>query len=990
MRKLFRQEKTNRALAAILSAAMVLTSMCSPVLAASEDLFEDVADSEAVVEEVADEIAEEAVLSAEAADDEAQDLFSKAGVGTEEQVDSVSGDSVSNNDSGDNGNGSGVSNNDSGENGNGSGSNNDAGGNGDGDTITISGNETETKPETKEVSEADRATFVYDGVKAEFDTSYKIFSAEYSLGNVKLTYKIPGAKTYAIAKVLFLENGSYVTVLKSKEDAYKSKTYVDKDVTNGFGGGAYVIEAFGDGGSLLGKYITMPTTFIVDASAVSGKGVNVTFAAVGFGATYTIERADNKKFSGATTFTFTEDDLTYCTVANRDCFTFYDNPDKKLTGFGNIKNKYYYRVTASGKCRIGSDTYDLVTKTSKAKGVFGERFAAPIITQIDGTPFHIDGCYAGAILYFTSPEGEVDFPSDSQIKNSSTTIDVYRTDNGAKQYKVTSVKGNVLLRSTVAGRIWYGINLENLQPEHNNSFSIIINREGKKTERSNLYPHYFHFMDVEDLRQEAKNVNTVTLKWTSEQCATKYVIYRTAQGYETAAEAEKTVSEARAYMANFDEAVKTKDLKAIGMKKAKTVTNSETTGVELSADVGKLTAGQYYGFIVVPNNDKAYGYDDSAYTGGYTAVSSPKNITYKANDVGSFKVSWFKVSKATGYLIERIEVADQAELDMMDGTEDWEALYKSKGRYYAEAVSSTTKQIIVTSGTGSDITTAKPGVTYGYRVLTTYDYKGKSAVTEPIKDIFVVGCLGPKFVTNVNVTMLTRKPGGSSNTYWDNAKAYYTLSGNKAGVRSVKVTFTVNDKKNTDHYEVERSDDDGETYKVLGKMVPGAKNEADTYKSGSGTISFYDEALVRGREYTYRIRPVSYEGIPGRWTTADFSVAKSWIMYAKKNSNYNNYTCTTKKTAFPMSSSTTQRIYIDFDPIEPTIDSYTVNCPSFLEYTKGTEELNGYTIHYIDIKAKDGATGEGKLTLKYDRPLDGYNEGASKLITNISMYIRSE
>ncbi|MBR6328623.1 MAG: hypothetical protein IKR68_03155, partial [Lachnospiraceae bacterium] len=369
-RKLFRHAKTNKVVAAILSAAMVLTSMSSPVLAASEELFEEAAANEAVVEE-SSEISEETVLSAEGGETSVDAEFAAAFTALEEQINSVSDNGVSGNGM----SGNGVSDGGTGDSGN---------GNGSGDEGTTSGNSTpssngvdEKKPEMSKVSDDDKATFVYDGVKAEFDTSYKTFSAEYSLGNIKLTYKIPGAKTYAIAKILFLENGSDVTVIKSKEDGFKGKSYVDKDVTNGWGGGAYVIEAFGDGGSLLGKYITIPRTFIVDASAVAGGYVDVTFAAVGFGATYTIERSDNKKFNGSTSWTFTEDELKYCTVANRDCFIFRDTPDKSLTGFGNMKHKYFYRVTASARTKVGADTYDLVSKTSASKGVSARDLRLP-------------------------------------------------------------------------------------------------------------------------------------------------------------------------------------------------------------------------------------------------------------------------------------------------------------------------------------------------------------------------------------------------------------------------------------------------------------------------------------------------------------------------------------------------------------------------------------------------------------------------------------
>ena len=38
------------------------------------------------------------------------------------------------------------------------------------------------------------------------------------------------------------------------------------------------------------------------------------------------------------------------------------------------------------------------------------------------------------------------------------------------------------------------------------------------------------------------------------------------------------------------------------------------------------------------------------------------------------------------------------------------------------------------------------------------------------------------------------------------------------------------------------------------------------------------------------------------------------------------------------------------------------------EYPAGEEEINGYTVHYIDIKITDGVSDkDGKLKLKYNK-----------------------
>jgi hypothetical protein len=360
-----------------------------------------------------------------------------------------------------------------------------------------------------------------------------------------------------------------------------------------------------------------------------------------------------------------------------------------------------------------------------------------------------------------------------------------------------------------------------------------------------------------------------------------------------------------------------------------------------------------------------------------------------------FKLKWGKVSKAEGYLMERITVEDQAIADKLDGTEDWEELFSVSGNCLFKAYPSTQREITVSPGTGADMESAKPGVTYAYKVSSIYTSNGKRYHTPGIKDKYRICCIGPKPVKEMNATMVIRESGGT--TYWDNgtgdkSQKKKTLSGNVVKGRGVEVKFTVSDKKNTDHYEVARSDDDGWTYTYLGNLVPGTENSANTYKASSSQITFYDHDLQRGVSYVYRVRPVASNGTVGVWTNVNFGVVKNWKIYAKKNSNFNNDRCTTTGSAMPMSPGATERFYFSLDPEEPSFMDYEVSTSKgFVEAGRGTERINDYTtLYYVDITAPDSVGTKASVKFKYKRRFDEKDKGKVEATPSISIYLKTQ
>ena len=943
---MFRNTGIKRQIAALLSAAMVLTGMSLPAFA-SEDISADYGYEESL-EPVSQEAPEE-----EAVFEEALDTIEEAGVADEETpevLDSKEDDIVTS-------------------------SEEDADvvtplNGGEYDIVTpLNGGEDDiVTPLNANPSKADLESFVFQGAPLQFDESYKKFSAEFKDGNVKLKYKIPGAVKYSIARVFNVNTGAGVTVLKDAvADNFKKKNYIDEDVFNGIG--LYVVEGYDSSGASVGKYVTIPKTYIMEGRAY-GKTVQLTFAAVGYGADYTVWKSAYKNFRDDIHETVSGGQLTYGSVAGRKSYTYVDTaPAKELSGTHNTKKKMFYKVQVSAKVNIAGLNQTISSKKTNRYTVQGTRYEAPIVISMNGIPEHEDGCYAGATIWFTDPaQSNGDYLYGDEIKKSSVTVEVYMTEDGKTHKKVASIKGNSLKKETVDKQVRYGIDVSKLLPERHNSYSVMFKKNGKSSARSNLYPYYFHFDQVWPYTIENVNAKTVRLKWYSEQCATKYVVYRTTADYTSVSAAYIAMEAARQDVSHRTDVLGRKTLKRLGLKKVKVFNNNKVTGALLSQEINKLANGKIYGFMIVPMNEDKYGYEEAAVMAIQSQIASPKSLKLTSKGRASFTLKWEKVYKAGGYVIERLEAEDQSVLDNLYGDEDWQYWGTISGNSYLRSavLPSSQKSLTITSGNGSTIETAKPGVSYAYRVLSV----NGDRLTLPIEDVFVIGAIGPKPVKSLKAAIVTRKDDDV--VLWDNNKSNkYNISGNRVGHRPVKVSFTAQDKGDTEYYEIGKSFDGGFNFEYLGKLTKGTGKDGMTFKEKSNSIFFYDDNLTRGVQYAYRVRPVASDGTKGAWKVVDFFVVNKIYMYAKSNSLKNSNECTSKKYAYNLNDKSVYRFYIDFWPKAPALTAYKVALPSFLkEVERGTEEINGVKKHYVDVQAVPGKTGTNAIIVKYKYPYD--------------------
>lgn len=844
---------------------------------------------------------------------------------------------------------------------------------------TVSGNETPSGDETP----APAGNYTYDATR-------KLVTADFmKSGKIRVSWKVKGAVKADIYSVT--DYGTFK--ICSKDDAYYTdykKNYFN-DTTKL--GGAYFVNLYDKFGSAVGSYVTSPNLYLMKARSNTTGDVEITFPALASNCTYTIFKSDDaqfKKSSETIGSNLTAADLIYSEegIGGSSTYTFVDK-GAGVAGYGLVKKKHFYRIQVTSTATLDGTDYIMESKISSSVGAFGARFIGPVVTAMNGVTGHEDGCFAGAQIKFVIPEAGW---FDGKYRNANTTYEVYKTLNGNLYTLVTTVKGTALSEEEsldTPDKKVYVINVSNLQPEQTYSYVIRAINGTKKSEYSNAFPYYFHFKDVQGLTTASAGDKKIDVKWKSEQCAQTYNVYRTIQGYDSQEAADKVMEDAARVLVNYQKNPNAKLLKALGIKKAKTVTNNTSiSGQEIVTSIGSLQPKMCYSFYVVPVNGGRYGFDDGAYVTADVVISSPSSINLTNKGLAGFKLSWPKVTNATSYLLERVQVSQNTIVADLKGSEDWENDPRFND-YHAWECSLGEKSVFVTEGNPDSKNGAARGVTYLYRVRSIFtDRNGQPTVTTPRDYKFKEACIGPKKVTNLVSHMVVR------DTYWDNnVNTRLTLSGNKVGAGGVKITFSVNDSKNTAKYEIQKTSNDGATWVDMPTMTPGTKNKADTYTSKSKTINFYDDGLVRGQMYTYRVRPVAADGTTGMWQTVDFGVASDIFVYYQKNPNMNSNTCVSKPKACPVSAGSTFRVYITFNPSEATVTDITVgDCGAFEVIEQGWEYFDEDTkdddLYYVEFQATSTVDKSDSVTFKYKYGFDKYD--TSRVVKNQTMYFKTK
>lgn len=815
-----------------------------------------------------------------------------------------------------------------------------------------------------------------------FDSTYKSCSAEYQKnGNVKIKWRVNGGKYAKIYTVVSPQNGlGIIEKKKNNYDEYiKGRSFVDENPDKD--GSVYIVCVYDRGNSLLQTFITVPSTYVMSARSQE-KDVMVTIAGLKSGCEYSISKATGKSgnpYNVVRPEAFKPSELKATKYADRLAYIYVDKDNTTIATSDyntNKKNKSYYKVQAIVRdINVAGFKGDIASKESKYTSCVGQRYAAPIVSFLEGTKEHSNGCKSEVTIWFAKPKEDYNHAYE-KMTNSKATFEVYRTVNGKALTLIETVKGSGL-KENQNGTL-YGISFTGAPAEEKYSYLIRYVQDSKYSEYSNAVDYSFHFQDVTHMTAANAGAKKVRLRWNTEQCATKYNIYRTVNTFNTQAEALAAVQVMKRELGNKNTKANGRTLKNLGkasnlngMKLSKAVTNELATGDEMETDIGGLQAGVYYGFMIVPTDTK-FGYDDAGCIASYVKIGAPGSFKYDTKGTAGFKLSWGSVPRATGYRLERVTVSSQNGTEDLTGLEDWKSLGTN---YCYKDYGTTTRKIMVNKGSDKEnVEVAVPGEIYLYRILTLTS----DGVSEPARERFQVCVLGPKAPTNVTATMLrkgtTSSKSDSASLYWESkeSKKYFTVSGNKVLKRGLRISFTAADKKNTAKYDIYKSTNGGDTYELLGSMVPGSENKGNTYKQSSSKINVYDSDLRRGVSYVYKIVPVGTDGTEGLAAYADFCVASSWKIYSKNNSGYNTDTCADKKVAMPVKAGETYRFYVNFKEYDTTVTDITVNDNSEFKIAgKGVEEYYSYGIKrkrtYIDIEvAKNVSEGDAKkLTFKY-------------------------
>lgn len=238
----------------------------------------------------------------------------------------------------------------------------------------------------------------------------------------------------------------------------------------------------------------------------------------------------------------------------------------------------------------------------------------------------------------------------------------------------------------------------------------------------------------------------------------------------------------------------------------KTITSASTVSY---SDSSQTVSKSYY-YRVVPyyleGSAKIWGCSNSKYVSG-VSVSKPTSVTVKRTSPTKIKITWKKVSGATGYIVYR-------------------STKKSSGYKAVKTVTSNTKSSFSYTNTGT-----KAGTTYYYRVVAY-----KTVGSGKIYSSYTTKTLSKVTVTSLKTSKVTLKSTSSK-----------------------KVKITWKKVSNCTGYIIYRSTKKGSGYKKIKTITSKSK------------VSYTDTGLKKGKTYYYKIKTYKTVGtgkIYGKLTTA--------------------------------------------------------------------------------------------------------------------------
>jgi len=752
---------------------------------------------------------------------------------------------------------------------------------------------------------------------------------------VKIAWNIKGGKEYTVDRIDADGSVEHLEVRITKKVIYDKEVWDEAENC-----AIYRLRATLKTGEML-EYVTIPTAQILDGQTGSREDtIDIVFTRSHGPFKYIIERSYDKDFDSVTGFDVYDENVTEDgdgvmgkskTLYGRPALSFKDT-DSDLQDHST----HYYRVTPT----ICLDELEgIYGATSKSKKITDSLFAAPVIKAIKNDDDEHTLCYKHGYFLIYFPDADTD-EEDAKLV-------IERATGTTKKYKTIKsipIEDLETYEDEDSGIEMFKIDYDKFYPETTYYYRAKLMIGKKSGAYSQPKEVTCHFAPIDIVDSGEKTASSVFITWLSDDCATKYYIYRSKDTWDNKADA---IAEGSKYPKN-------RFTKIATVKNKTARSEDEITFTDRKAQ----QIGVYHAYRVIPANKKMAAFtfcDDDNFVACKAYPDSPKSVDFESDGLSRMVVKWNKVSGAVAYRVDRTDCLD------VDGQPIWEDIdgveYKSwefgKNDVYSRETSTgfkTYKPFVEAKldqfvGDGEyDVEQSKH---YYYRVLAAVKENGVVTWTTDT-DSYLTAATQPKTVKNLKLGI------GTNTTDFDYnyPLVSFTLEDDWKDIESIQVGFSSKRGSRLKEYE-----------KHLFSITPAE----GTHAYGLNT------KIVRGSRYFMAVRTVHEnedgEEVYGKWVeqklvlpteikiypeghdeTYTTSTAEPYIIYAgNKKTVYIKY--------YPDDTT-----YYDLNPVKPVLSSTTYFAVSNKTYP--SKKNNG--IYYFNIEARSSSSyysGSATLTV---------------------------
>lgn len=837
-----------------------------------------------------------------------------------------------------------------------------------------------------------KLTSALDGV----ENDPQCFSASVAIINnepvIKLKWNVKQASAYTLERFDAQGTTDIVDVRIKKKAYVDYEAFAEDDNTS-----IYLLRAYMKDGAEF-DYVTIPSSeMLYSNGGTIDESIQLVFSKAYGPVKYLVEKtgAKDRKFLECEEMMVYDADLipegTKLTGGDMkgDNITLFKKPAVAAQDTGvDAGERYLYRVTSI----LDLPGIDVKGLTSKAVRAQTADYAAPMIADISNGNDKHPICYKDGKFYIQFAESGV--PNSVMLS-----IDA-ATESKTSFKRIVEEELSECTKTFIDGTETYIIEYDNFEPEVTKYYRVSFTLDKYKSAYSLPYEATCHYDPVEIVYAGEKDLSSVELRWYAEDCALKYIIYRTEDVWDT---------EAKALAA-------AKDYPMSSFKKIATINNLDVrNGSEHSyVDTKGVALGVYHAYKIVPQNKKAAPFDSEAcaLVAAQCYPASPTEVEFESKGMHNFSIKWNESKGAQVYKIQRTNTAnylgepiwDEDEYGLVD-IKEWEFSSGDENVWVDENNIVHTEKpfnekkngyhsFTQSAGYGED--NVKLGQHYYYRVLAACKVEGSVMWAEEDTSNYVEAYLQPKAVQNMQVELSTAAAVLTGNT----SCVTYEIPDDCKSVARYEVSYSINNKDALETHA---------TSMVSFNAVKIPDAQGKTYKKQYSGVA-------RGKVYYFAVRPV-YEGdgmvIKGNWKTEKFvlpteifvypdgqdkkykpdstvyteigtSEKTVYVAFAPSDATYKNVRATTSNTNFQIGRKSGNS-YINFNPDYPLTEEtkgkfktgnylFKVKMTGNITYSASTTitVAGTYTPFAAGEKKEDAAqTSGGLVTSTADSSIEG-------------------